>query len=317
VGTPACTFILSSLVQKRSWGILYKTSFQGGETVASLRDIKGRITSTKKTKQITKAMEMVSASKLNRAENNAKAFVPYMEKIQEVVASIASGSGATNHPMLQTRPVKKTGYIVITSDRGLAGAYNSSVLRQVNQTIQKRHTSKDEYAVIAIGKIGRDFFKKRGVPVIKENTGLADQPSFADIKDIASQTVQMFSDGVFDELYLYYNHFVSAIQQEVTEKKLLPLTDISAPKTVSSYEYEPSQEEILEVLLPQYAESLIYGGLLDGKASEHAARMTAMKSATDNANELIDSLTLVYNRARQAAITQEISEIVGGAAAQA
>lgn len=260
---------------------------------------------------------MVSASKLNKAENNAKSFVPYMEKIQDVVASIAQGSGKVSHPMLQSRPVKKTGYLVITSDRGLAGAYNSSVLRHVYQTIQKRHQSTDEYAIIAIGRIGRDFFKKRGMTVVEDIIGLADQPTFADIKTIANKAVTMFSDEVYDELYMYYNHYVSAIQQDLTEKKLLPLTDIASEQssTKASYEYEPSQEEILEELLPQYAESLIYGALLDGKASEHAARMTAMKNATDNAGELIDTLNLSYNRARQAAITQEITEIVGGAAA--
>ncbi|MGX1191782.1 ATP synthase F1 subunit gamma [Metabacillus sp. SLBN-84] len=284
--------------------------------MASLRDIKSRITSTKKTSQITKAMEMVSAAKLNRAENNAKSFGPYMDKIQEVVASIALGSTDVSHPMLVSRPVKKTAYLVITSDRGLAGALNSNVLRTVHQAIQKRHSSKDEYAVIAIGKIGREFFKKRGVQIALEVTGIADDTSFAEIKDLTANTVNMFNDGTFDEIYVYYNHFVSVIQQDVTEKKLLPLTDLgasSAKKT--SYEFEPSKEEILEVLLPQYAESLIYGALLDSKASEHAARMTAMKNATDNAKELINSLTLSYNRARQAAITQEITEIVGGAAA--
>ncbi|MFD2215094.1 MULTISPECIES: F0F1 ATP synthase subunit gamma [Bacillaceae] len=283
--------------------------------MASLRDIKSRITSTKKTSQITKAMEMVSAAKLNRAENNAKAFGPYMEKIQEVVASIANGSTDVSHPMLEKRPVKKTGYLVITSDRGLAGAFNSSVLRAVYQSIQKRHKSNDEFVIIAIGKMGRDFFKKRGMNVISEITGIGDETSFASIKDIASGAVNMFADGSYDELYMYYNHFVSAIQQDVTEKKLLPLSDISSSKGLTSYEFEPNQEEILEVLLPQYAESLIYGALLDSKASEHAARMTAMKNATDNAKELINGLTLTYNRARQAAITQEITEIVGGAAA--
>ncbi|MGE6630342.1 F0F1 ATP synthase subunit gamma [Bacillus sp. NPDC077027] len=285
--------------------------------MASLRDIKSRITSTKKSSQITKAMQMVSAAKLNRAENNAKSFVPYMEKIQEVVAAVATGTNS-KHPMLLSRPVKKTGYLVITSDRGLAGPFNNSILRAAYQTIQSRHTSNDEYAVIVIGKIGRDFFKKRGIPVISEVTGLGDEVAFADIKELASSTVQMFSDEAFDELYMYYNHYVSAISQEVTEKKLLPLTDLSVTKSdkrSASYEFEPSEEEILEVLLPQYAESLIFGALLDSKASEHAARMTAMKSATDNAKELIDNLTLSYNRARQAAITQEITEIVGGAAA--
>ncbi|RIW36123.1 F0F1 ATP synthase subunit gamma [Bacillus salacetis] len=283
--------------------------------MASLRDIKSRITSTKKTSQITKAMQMVSASKMARAETNAKAFVPYMEKIQEVVSSIALGSTDASHPMLVSRPVKKTGYLVITSDRGLAGAYNSNVIRLVHNQIKERHSSNDEFAIIAIGRIGRDFFQKRGFNVIEGITGIPDQPSFSDIKDIANKAVGMFSDGAYDELYLYYNHYVSAIQQDVTEKKVLPLTDLDSSAKLTSYEFEPSAEDILEVLLPQYAESLIYGALLDGKASEHAARMSAMKSATDNAKELINSLSLSYNRARQAAITQEITEIVGGAAA--
>jgi F-type H+-transporting ATPase subunit gamma len=283
--------------------------------MASLRDIKSRINSTKKTSQITKAMEMTSAAKWNRGVMNAKAFVPYMEKIQEVTAAIAIGSKGINHPMLIARPVKKTGYIVIASDRGLAGAFNSNVLRRVFQTIQNRHKSNDEFAIIAIGRVARDFFVKRGMNVALEIIGVSDQPSFADIKDITGSTVGMFADGTFDELYIYYNHYVSAISQEVTEKKLLPLSDITASGKLTSYEFEPSAEEILEVLLPQYAESLIYGALLDSKASEHASRMTAMKNATDNAKELINNYTLMYNRARQASITQEITEIVGGAAA--
>jgi F-type H+-transporting ATPase subunit gamma len=283
--------------------------------MASLRDIKQRITSTKKTSQITKAMEMTSAAKWNRGVVNAKAFVPYMEKIQEVTASIAIGAKGVNHPMLKSRPVKKTGYVVITSDRGLAGAFNSNVIRRVTQTIQSRHQSNDEFAVITIGRVARDFFVKRGMNVAQEIVGVSDQPNFSDIKDLTSSTVGMFEDGTFDELYVFYNHYISAISQEVTEKKLLPLSDLSTTAKLTSYEFEPSAEEILEVLLPQYAESLIYGALLDSKASEHAARMTAMRNATDNAKELINSYTLSYNRARQASITQEITEIVGGAAA--
>jgi len=283
--------------------------------VASLRDIKAKINSTKKTSQITKAMEMVSASKLNRAEQNAKSFVPYMDKIQEVVASIAQGSGV-NHPMLTARPVKRTGYIVITSDRGLAGGYNSNVLRAVSNVVKERHNmDASQYAIIVLGRLGRDYLKRRGFNIIDEVLGLSDQPVFADIKDIASRAISMFTDGAYDELYIYYNHYVSKISQEVTEKKILPLTDVASDKATTSYEFEPSEEDILKVLLPQYAESLVYGALLDGKASEHAARMTAMKSATDNAMEVIDTLTLSFNRARQAAITQEITEIVGGAAA--
>lgn len=283
--------------------------------MASLREIKKRISATTKMSQITKAMQMVSASKLNRAETNAKSFNPYMEKIQEVVASIAHGVSDVTHPMLVHRPVKKTGYIIITSDRGLAGAFNSNVIRELYQTIQKRHKTKDEYGIIAIGKVGRDFFLKRGMNVVLDIVGLHDQPNFMDIKSITQQTVNMFSDGTFDEIYIYYTHFVNKISYVVTEKKLLPLSDIAKTDKMLSYEFEPSVEEILDVLLPQYAESLIYGALLDSKASEHASRMTAMKNATDNANELINKLTLSYNRTRQASITQEISEIVGGAAA--
>ncbi|KGR92490.1 ATP synthase F0F1 subunit gamma [Ureibacillus massiliensis 4400831 = CIP 108448 = CCUG 49529] len=285
--------------------------------MANLRDIKIRINSTKKTKSMTKAMQMVSASKKNRAELNAKSYVPYMEKVQDVVAAIASGTSDASHPMLETRPVKKTGYIVIGSDRGLAGAYNSNVIRELTRTLNERHKSKDEYVILAIGRVARDFFVKRGYNVIDSVVGLPDQPTFSDVKAIARKAVGMFADGTYDELYMYYNHYISVISQEVTEKKVLPITDLApASEGISaSYEFDPSADAILEVLLPQYAESLIYGALLDGKASEHAARMTAMKAATDNADELIKSLDLVYNRARQAAITQEITEIVGGAAA--
>ncbi|MTW87306.1 F0F1 ATP synthase subunit gamma [Virgibacillus dakarensis] len=286
--------------------------------MASLRDIKHRIDSTKNMKKITGAMEMVSASKLTRAEQNARSFVPYSEKMQEVVASIAANNTSVDHPMLQSREVKKTGYLIITSDRGLAGAYNSNVLRNLYQTIEKRHRSKDEYLVIAVGRTGYEFCKSRNLPVAKSILGLADQPNFADISELAKETVQMYSDEEIDELTIFYNHFVSRISQEVTTKKLLPLTDLQTglgSASLSQYEYEPGEEEILNVLLPQYAESLIYGALLDGKASEHAARMNAMRNATDNATDIIDDLSLTYNRARQAAITQEITEIVGGAAA--
>jgi F-type H+-transporting ATPase subunit gamma len=239
-----------------------------------------------------------------------------MQKISEVTTSVALGCKGIDHPMLKARPVKKTGYVVITSDRGLAGAYNSNVLRRVFQTIQSKHKSKDEFAIIALGRVGRDFFAKRGMNVILDIVGISDQPSFTDIKDITSSTVGMFADGTFDELHLYYTHYVSAISQEVMEQQLLPFTEISSSSTmVTSYEFEPDAKDILEVLLPQYAESLIYGSLLDSKASEHSARMTAMRNATDNAHELISSYSLMYNRARQAAITQEITEIVGGAAA--
>lgn len=260
-------------------------------------------------------MQMVSASKMSKAEANAKGFVPYADKIQEVVASIASSTDV-GHPMLTNREVKKTGYMIITSDRGLVGAYNSHVLKNLINTIQKRHQNKDEYTIIAVGRKGYDYCKKRDLPITRSIIGVADHPTFAEIKDLAKETVQMYIDGEIDELNIIYNHYVSAISQQVTAKKLLPIENLHNEASVTSdYEYDPNQEEILEVLLPQYAESLIFGALLDGKASEHAASMTAMRSATDNAEDLIDDLSLTYNRARQAAITQEITEIVGGVAA--
>lgn len=286
------------------------------KSLASLRDLKGRIDSTKKTKQITGAMELVSASKMSKAEQNARGFVPYADKLQEVVSSIANSSTDAQHPMLIKREVKKTGYLIITSDRGLVGAYNSHILKSLVNNIEKKHSSKDEYTIIVIGRKGYDFCRKRGLPVSQSILGMPDHPTFADVKNLASEAVQMYADQEIDELHIIYNHYVSAISQVVTNKQLLPIADLGEQEApASDYEFDPNQEEILEVLLPQYAESLIFGALLDGKASEHAASMTAMRSATDNANELIGDLELSYNRARQAAITQEITEIVGGVAA--
>jgi F-type H+-transporting ATPase subunit gamma len=278
-----------------------------------MRDIKRQIKSTQNTKQITKAMEMVAAANLRRAQASAEAARPYAEKMKEVVASIAAGSKGVKHPMLETRQVKKTGYLVITSDRGLAGGYNANILRLVSQTIRARHKSTDEYVLFVIGRKGRDYFKRRNMPVFEEVTGLADVPTFAEIKSIAYSAVKNFENGTYDELYLYYNEFVNALTQIPTEKRLLPLEEVGGAASVTSYEYEPSAEGVLGELLPKYAETLIYSAVLDGKASEFGSRMTAMGSATKNANKMINSLTLTYNRARQAAITQEISEIVAGA----
>ncbi|WP_313997032.1 ATP synthase F1 subunit gamma [uncultured Paenibacillus sp.] len=283
-----------------------------------MREVKSRIKSTQNTMQITKAMEMVAAAKLRRAQEAATAARPYADKIKEVVASIAAGTKGVKHPLLQAREIKKTGYLIITSDRGLAGGYNANILRKVFVTIRERHKSADEYELFVIGRKGRDYFRRRNMPIRQEVTGLSDSPSFADIKSIANQAVTGFEEGVYDELYLYYNEFVNALTQIPTEKKLLPLSDVTAGAAVgvTSYEYEPSAEDVLNVLLPKYAETIIYSAMLEGKASEFGAKMTAMGSATKNAQKMIQSLTLSYNRARQAAITQEISEIVAGANAQ-
>jgi len=280
-----------------------------------MRELKAKIRSTRNTMQITKAMELVAASRLRRAQEAATAARPYADKLKEVVASIAAGSKDVKHPMLQTRPIKRTGYLVITSDRGLAGGYNANLLRNVLNTIRNRHSSPDEYVLFVIGRKGRDFFRRRGMAIAKEVTGLPDSPVFADIKAIAQEAVKGFEDGLYDELYLCYNQFINAITQRPVERQLLPLVseNVSAAGPTTTYQYEPSAEEVLNTLLPKYAETLIFSALLDAKASEFGARMTAMGNATKNAQKMIQTLTLNYNRARQAAITQEISEIVGGA----
>jgi F-type H+-transporting ATPase subunit gamma len=222
--------------------------------------------------------------------------------------------------MLVSRPVKKTGYVIISSDRGLAGSYNAQVIRAAVQ--EMRGKNPNEYAVFTLGRKARDFFKRRGYPLVGEVTGLSDSPTYADIKNVASEVVRLFQEGVYDEVYVFYNEFVNPITQIPVSRKLLPLEDVGGKKPekktgeiTAKYDYEPSAEAVLDNLLPKYAETLIFSALLEGKASEFGARMTAMGAATDNASTMINSLTLALNRARQAAITTQIMEIVGGAEA--
>ncbi|MBU0278420.1 MULTISPECIES: ATP synthase F1 subunit gamma [unclassified Gemella] len=290
--------------------------------MASLRDIKNKINSTKKTSHITKAMEMVSTSKLMKAQSNAVRFTPYMKKIQEVMATIFSNNKTLKHPMLVKREVKKTLYVVITSDSGLCGGFNSNIIRNLVNTVTSRHASNDEYGIVSIGNYGTEFFRKNAFPLIDFYRDLPDEPSFSQVKEITSKVVGYYEDKKYDKIYLHYNHFISMISQEVTETQVLPIenkdelmsTD-SKETVLGMYNFEPNPSGVLSVLLPQYAESMIYGSILDSKASEHSARKTAMKNSTDNAQAIIDTLSIKYNRARQAAITQEITEIVAGAAA--
>ncbi|AME09989.1 MULTISPECIES: ATP synthase F1 subunit gamma [Gemella] len=288
--------------------------------MASLRDIKNKINSTKKTSHITKAMEMVSTSKLLKAQTNTQKFNPYMKKMQEVMATIFSKEGSIKHPMLEKRELKKTLYVVITSDSGLCGGFNSNIIRNFVNTTKERHTSHDEYGIVAIGNYGAEFFRKNGYSIVESYRDIPDEPSFTQVKEITNKVVGYFTDKKYDKIYLHYNHFVSMIQQVVTEDQVLPIENTTQFKNsnnqvTGAYEFEPGEEAVLDVLLPQYAESMIYGSILDSKASEHSARKTAMKNSTDNAGNIIDTLTIKYNRARQAAITQEITEIVSGAAA--
>ncbi|HGC6449823.1 TPA: F0F1 ATP synthase subunit gamma [Streptococcus agalactiae] len=286
----------------------------------SLSEIKDKILSTEKTSKITSAMQMVSSAKLVKSEQAARDFQVYASKIRQITTNLLKSdlvSGSDN-PMLSSRPVKKTGYIVITSDKGLVGGYNSKILKAMMDTITDYHTENDDYAIISIGSVGSDFFKARGMNVSFELRGLEDQPSFDQVGRIIAQAVEMYKNELFDELYVCYNHHVNSLTSQVRMQQMLPIKELDAEeasedRVITGFELEPNREVILEQLLPQYTESLIYGAIIDAKTAEHAAGMTAMQTATDNAKNVINDLTIQYNRARQAAITQEITEIVAGA----
>ncbi|MBS7851415.1 F0F1 ATP synthase subunit gamma [Streptococcus suis] len=287
----------------------------------SLNEIKSKIASTKKNSQITGAMQMVSASKLAKSEQLAQSFQIYASKVRQITTDLLRGelmASDTSNPMLIRRPVQKSGYIVITSDSGLKGSYNSSILKAVMGMIEQDHDSKDEYEIIAIGSMGADFFRARGINPVFELRGLADNPSFEEVQKIISKSVEMYKNELFDELYVCYNHHVNSLTSQVRVQQMLPVEDLDhneADGYTATFELEPNREVILEQLLTQYAESTIYGAILDAKTAENAAGMTAMQTATDNAKNVINDLTIQYNRARQAAITQEITEIVAGASA--
>ena len=292
-----------------------------GGMAVSLNDIKTKIASTKNTSQITNAMQMVSAAKLGRSEEAARNFQVYAQKVRKLLTDIlhGNGSGGSTNPMLISRPVKKTGYIVITSDRGLVGGYNSSILKAVMELKEEYHPDGTGFEMICIGGMGADFFKARGIQPLYELRGLADQPSFDQVRKIISKTVEMYQNELFDELYVCYNHHVNTLTSQMRVEQMLPIVDLDPNEADEDYsltfELETGREEILEQLLPQFAESMIYGAIIDAKTAENAAGMTAMQTATDNAKKVINDLTIQYNRARQAAITQEITEIVAGASA--
>ncbi|XHW01688.1 F0F1 ATP synthase subunit gamma [Streptococcus dysgalactiae subsp. equisimilis] len=284
----------------------------------SLSEIKAKIISTEKTSKITSAMRMVSSAKLVKSEQAARDFQIYASKIRQITTDLLKSelTIGSDNPMLVSRPVKKTGYIVITSDKGLVGGYNSKILKSVMDMITEYHADGD-YEIISIGSVGSDFFKARGMNVAFELRGLADQPSFEQVRQIISQSVDMFVNEIFDELYVCYNHHVNSLTSQVRVQQMLPISDLvadeAAEEGVTGFELEPNRHDILNQLLPQFTESLIYGAIIDAKTAEHAGGMTAMQTATDNAKNVINDLTIQYNRARQAAITQEITEIVAGA----
>lgn len=280
------------------------------------RDIKRRIKSVTNTAQITKAMEMVAAAKLRRVQEAVQQSKPYLAKMQEMLAGVSASARYVKHPLLSTRPVRRTGYLVVTADRGLAGSYNAQIIRTALQEFRSK--DKSTYTIFAVGRRGRDFFRRHGYPVAAEATGLPDAPTYQSVSHLTEQVISAYAAEEFDELYLIYNEFINAVTQRPLVKKVLPLSDLGSsdgPARRVNYLFEPDAETVLKALLPRYAETLVFQAILDAKASEHGARMTAMGNATDAAKDMISQLTLSLNRARQAAITTQIVEVVSGAQA--
>jgi F-type H+-transporting ATPase subunit gamma len=269
-------------------------------------------------------MELIAASRIVKAQARVQAAVPYADGLTAVVNNLASAGGVT-HPLLQPREqLHRVAHIVITADRGLAGAYNASVLRAAEGELREHARAGREYSLIAVGRKAESYLRFRNYRIDAAFAGFSDNPAYEDARAIAASVAQRFTDGELDLVQLLYTRFVSAGSQEVVVRPLMPLeqegfepgTDAAADASAAGgYEFEPAPEEILSRLLPRYVEARIYAALLNAAASEHAARQRAMKAATDNAEDLIISLTRVMNRARQDAITTEIMEVVGGAEA--
>jgi len=284
--------------------------------MASMREIKSRITATKKTSQITKAMHMVSASKLKKAEKAIKGYRPLMKQLRGMINNILE-TDDINHPMLVTREIKQTCYIVISSDRGLAGPYNSSVFRAFSTHVNEMHPNGD-FIVAAIGHRAFGFVKRSGYKLLNdEPINVRDDIQFIDFKAVTEKFISEYLKDRIDKIVVFYNHFVNTITQQVESMQILPIVSEQTVEEENGikliYNYEPNPQAIIDHLLPMYVENTLYGIILDAKASEHASRMTAMKSATDNAEDVIKTLQLHYNRARQAAITIELTDIIGGA----
>jgi F-type H+-transporting ATPase subunit gamma len=289
--------------------------------VPSTREIRRRIRSVRNLSQITRAMEMVSASKMRRAQRNVLATRPYADRLRDVMSSLmARTSGSRKGSLLEIRPeVKSVALIVITPDRGLAGSLVGNLLRRTARFVLDERAKGHSVKVLAIGKKGRDFLARSGQDLLAEVTKLGDNPKLADILGVSTNVIEGFLKGDFDEAYLVYSQFVNTLVQRPAIRRILPVEAELSDKTAkgSDYNYEPDQDVVLNDLLPRFAEVQIYQALLEAIASEHSARMVAMRNATDNAKELRRELSLTYNKTRQANITKEVSEIASGASALA
>jgi F-type H+-transporting ATPase subunit gamma len=286
--------------------------------MAGAKEIRTKIKSVQNTQKITKAMEMVAASKMRKSQDRMNAARPYSDKIHNVVAHLAHASSEYNHPFLVEREPKRIGYLVVSTDRGLCGGLNVNLFRTAINDMDKWQKQGAELSLSIIGVKALAFFKRFGFKIISEASHIGDTPSLVDLIGSVKVMLDAYEEGELDRVYFVVNQFVNTMTQKPVVVQLLPLVpseDDALKEHHWDYLYEPDAKEALTMLLTRYIEALVYRGVVENIACEQAARMVAMKAATDNAGNLIDELQLIYNKARQAAITQEISEIVGGAAA--
>jgi len=286
--------------------------------MASGREIKTKIKSVQNTRKVTRALEMVSASKIRKAQDRMKASRPYARAMKQVIGHLAQANSEYQHPFLVERAeIKRVGYIIVSSDRGLAGGLNNNLFRKVLGEVRQWQDKGAEVDMVSIGQKASAFFRRIKVNMLGSVTHLGDRPQLEQLVGVVKVMLDAYESGKVDRVYLVYNDFVNTMTQRAAFDQLLPLpaADTQITHHDWDYIYEPDAATVLEHVLTRYVESLVYQAVLENVASEHAARMVAMKSASDNATKLIGDLQLVYNKARQAAITQEISEIVGGAAA--
>ncbi len=286
--------------------------------MASGREIKTKIKSVQNTRKVTRALEMVSASKIRKAQDRMKASRPYARAMKQVIGHLAQANSEYQHPFLVERAeIKRVGYVIVSSDRGLAGGLNNNLFRKLLGEIRQWQEKGAEVDVVTIGQKASSYFRRIKVGMLASVTHLGDKPQLEQLVGVVKVMLDAYEAGKVDRVYLAYNDFVNTMTQRAAFDQLLPLpaSDTQITQHDWDYLYEPDAATVLEHVLTRYVESLVYQAVLENVASEHAARMVAMKSASDNATKLIGDLQLVYNKARQAAITQEISEIVGGAAA--
>ena len=281
----------------------------------SLLDIRRRIRSVKNTQQLTKAMKTVSAAKLRRAQERVMSARPYAEQLKRVLGNLTASVENVSHPLLEVRPEEKILFIVVTADRGLCGAFNSNINRTAQNFIREHKDQKIQ--LTTVGRKGRDFFRRRGVPIAFEFVNIFSRLDYGNAKDIAEVVIKAYTEAEVDAVYIVYNEFKSVIQQRVVVEKVLPLSrgELNQTEPQPDYIFEQPPQEIFNRLLPRYVEIQIFRALLESAASEHGARMASMDTASRNAGDMIDMLTLNMNRIRQAAITREIIEVVSGAGA--